>query len=132
MNSISLNDDPAGLKRIIFFSGEKDEDARRLFAAVQRAIPADRLESFGSLDEFGRRLHASRAEHLVSVLLVSKPELEGLQGLKDLLKDAHPILVVADQEERTIELAHRLLPRFICLKCGNFKDLESVLGRIVR
>ncbi len=131
MNSISINDDPAGLIRIIFFSGQEDEDSRRLFAAVQRAIPADRLESFGSLDEFGRRLRASRAENLVSVLLVSKHELEGLQGLKDLLKDRHPILVIADQEERTIELAHRLLPRFVCLKCGDFKGLEGVLGRII-
>ena len=133
MNSISLNGDPAGLSRIVFFSGQEDEDARRLLAAVQRAIPANRLESFGSLDEFGRRLRASKAEHLVSVLLASdRQELEGMQDLRDLLKGTHVILVIPDQETKTIELAHRLLPRFLRLKCGDFKDLESVLGRIVR
>jgi len=134
MMSLNFLKDPISNRmKILFFAKQDDEAGQRLRDAVQRAVPVNCLESYGSLDDFSRRLRAARAGNLVSVLLASdRQELEGMQGLKELLKDTHVILVIPDQEERTVALAHHLLPRFLRLKCGDFKDVESVLGRIVR
>jgi len=134
MMSLNFLKDPISDRmRILFFARQDNEAGQRLRDAVQRAVPVNCLESYGSLDDFSRRLRAAKAENLVSVLLASdRQELEGMQGLKELLKDTHVILVIPDQEERTVALAHRLLPRFLRLKSGDFKDVESVLGRIVR
>jgi len=67
----------------------------------------------------------------VAVLLASnRGELQQMQLLRRLLIEIYVILVLPDRKKSTIELAHRLLPRFLSRISSNFTDLKIVLNKM--
>ena len=117
----------------LFYSRRNDENGKRLRAAVHRVIPKENVEIYRRLDDLATRLRAPKLGSLISVLLAAdREELEDMMALQDLLKDIHVILAIPDGERRTVELAHRLFPRFLFHKEGDFTDVEKVLSKIVQ
>lgn len=116
----------------LMYPGKNGEDGTRLRAAVRRVIPELWLEAFTNLDALTARLRFQSASEAVIILLASdRDELEEMYARRDLLKEFHILLVIPDREESTISLAHRMLPRFLSPKDGDFSDIEKVLAKMV-
>jgi hypothetical protein len=98
---------------------------------VYSVIPEKDIEVFRELDDFEARLRAPLDRDSLAVLLAAdRQEMERLLTLRDFLRDVHIVLAIPDLEESTLELAHRLLPRFLCKKDNDFSDLEKVLTKV--
>jgi hypothetical protein len=117
--------------RLLFYARPDDRDGKRLQASVYSVIPEKDIEVFRELDDFEARLRAPLDRDSLAVLLAAdRQEMERLLTLRDFLRDVHIVLAIPDLEESTLELAHRLLPRFLCKKDNDFSDLEKVLTKV--
>jgi hypothetical protein len=117
--------------QLLFYSSRIDQDTKRLEAAVHKVIPEGRIETFKKLDDFRKRLHMPVEPDSTAVLLASnREELKRMQRLRALLPEIYIILVLPDLERSTVQLAHRLLPRFLSQKESDFADLKVVLNRM--
>jgi 2-polyprenyl-3-methyl-5-hydroxy-6-metoxy-1,4-benzoquinol methylase len=117
--------------QLLYYSSGVDENARRLKAAVQKVIPAGRIEHFSKLDDFRDRLRTIVEPDSVAVLSApNRGELQKMQLFRKLLTEIYVILVLPDRGKGTIALAHLLLPRFLSQKDSDFADLKVVLNRM--
>jgi hypothetical protein len=117
--------------QLLFYASGNDQHAKRLEAAVQEVVPKGRTETFTSLDDFRERLRSYIEPDSVAVLLASKrEELQRMELLRGLLTEIYVVMVIPDQKKSTIDLAHRLLPRFLSQKRSDFSDLKAVLNRM--
>ena len=119
--------------QLLFFSSADDKNNKRLEAAVHKAVPTHKIEFFKSLDHFGERLRMPVDPDSIAVLSASnREELKRLQLLLGRLTEIYIVLVIPDRKKSTIELAHRMLPRFLSQKDDDFVDLGKVLDKMVR
>lgn len=118
------------MQLLLYASGD-DQHAKRLKAAVQEVAPEGRTEAFASLDDFRKRLRSYIEPDSVAVLLASKrEELQRMELLRGLLTEIYVIMVIPDQKKSTIDLAHRVHPRFLSQKRSDFSGLKAVLNRM--
>lgn len=117
--------------QLLFYAKGNDQHDARLEAAVHEVIPEGRIEVFGTLEDFKERLRRPVEPDSVAVLSASsREELRRMQLLCRLLPEIYVILVIPDRKKSTIELAHRLLPRFLSQRESDFADLKVVLNRM--
>jgi hypothetical protein len=117
--------------QLLYYSSRDDQNAKRLEAAVHKVIPEGRIETFKKLAAFRKRLHVPVEPDSVAVLLASnREELKRMQLSRALLPEIFVVLVLPDLEKSTIQLAHRLLPRFLSQKDSDFTDLKVVLNKM--
>jgi hypothetical protein len=115
--------------RVLFHAAALDEDGMRLQTAVENIVSRDDLEVLHSVEELKTRLKTPFGEKSIGILMASsEEELGGLVALKSLMKDLFLVLVVPDYRRETLELAHRLLPRYLEYKGNNFDDLSLVVS----
>jgi hypothetical protein len=119
--------------QLLFYSSRNDQNKKRLEGAVHRAIPESHIELFNKLDDLGERLRTPVEPDSIAVLSASsREELQRMQPLSALLTEIYVILVIPDRKKSTIELAHRLLPRFLSQINDSFVDLGEVLYKMSR
>ena len=117
--------------QLLFYSSGDDQNEKRLEAAVHKVIPESKIELFKRLDDFRERLRMPTEPDSIAVLSASnREELQRMQLLRGLLTEIYVILVIPDRKKSTIELAHRLLPRFLSQKENDFTDLKIVLNKM--
>lgn len=117
--------------QLLFYSSRNDRNNKRLEAAVHEVIPESQIERFKTLDDFGKRLGMPVEPDSVAVLSASnQEELQQMQFLRNLLTEIYVVLVIPDQKDSTIRLAHLLLPRFLNQKDSNFTNLKIVINKM--
>jgi len=114
--------------RVLFHAAAFDRDGMRLQTAVEHIVSKDELEVLRSVEELKTRLKTPLGEKSIGILMASSSEeLGGLVALKSLMKDLFVVLVIPDYRRETLELAHRLLPRYLEYKGNSFADLSRVV-----
>ncbi|MFP4083069.1 MAG: hypothetical protein ACLFVG_10000, partial [Candidatus Aminicenantes bacterium] len=117
--------------QLLFYSSRNDRNNKRLEAAVHEVIPESQIERFKTLDDFGKRLGMPVEPDSVAVLSASnQEELQQMQFLRNLLTEIYVVLVIPDQKDSTIRLAHLLLPRFLSQIESDFMDFKIVLNKM--
>jgi hypothetical protein len=117
--------------QLLFYSSGDDQNKKRLEAAVHKIIPENKIELFQRLDDFRERLRMPIEPDSIAVLSASnREELQQMQLLRELLTEIYVIVVIPDRKDRTIRLAHLLLPRFLSQQESDFTDLEIVLNKM--
>jgi hypothetical protein len=118
---------------LFFLIGENEGPAGRLLDAVTSLVPKDKLEVFLGLASLSERLRRPRdGSCALLVLGPSHRELMKIIGLREFLKEAKILLVLADQDESTISLAHKVMPTYISDFDGDTTGVVSVLKQLVR
>ncbi|HIJ79882.1 MAG: hypothetical protein OEY01_14930 [Desulfobulbaceae bacterium] len=103
---------------------------------LKQAITADLQEqpvlSLTNVESLARHLTFPQrpvAEVILVVLLAgNKTELLSLLQLRELLVETPLILIVPDQEEKTVALGHSLYPRFL----GSIDDNHKTIAEIIK
>jgi hypothetical protein len=108
--------------------GSREDD---LLSAVAPFVSRGSLEVFADLHDFAGRIR--KPKEAPSVALIwnpSKEDLRAILPLQDFLRGVRVLLVLPDQEEDTIALAHRIRPAYITYIDDGISGVVSVLKRL--
>jgi len=120
-------------RRLLLYADMSDPDGKRLLAAIAGAIPKESLKTFQELQELSLGLRAPGRENMIAVLFAAESEeLQKIFQMRDLLADVPVILVIPNQNEATIHLAHQMAPRFMSQKGSDFSGLAKVLKKMLQ
>jgi len=100
---------------------------------IAQLVPPDHLEVFHDVPSFAERLRKPK-DPLTTLLLLrpSHEDLKNLVALLDLLKDARILLVLDDQSDETIALAHKVRPTYISYVDNGTGGVIAVLKQLLR
>jgi len=110
-----------------------DWEGELFLREIAQIVPRDRLEVFRDVPSFAERLR--RPKDPLTTLLVLRPSHEDLNrviSLRDFFKDARVLLVLDDQSEETISLAHRVRPTYISYVDNGASGVVAVLKMLLK
>lgn len=90
-----------------------------------------KVEVFRNIAGLAARLRHPADGLTAIILAASRQELQELQTIRSLLSKARVFLLVGDEEEETIALAHRLRPRFLGYLNANYREIFAVLVKLL-
>lgn len=96
-------------------------------------VSRDAVEVFKDLPSFADRLRRPKDPSCVVVILgPSDEDLKRIAPLREYLKDSRILLVLRDQGEETMRLAHRILPTYITYFDNGTSGVVSVIRRVMK
>jgi hypothetical protein len=116
---------------LFFFVAKPGGHEERLLAAVAPLVSRGSLEVFRSFRGLDERVR--RPKDAFSAAVVFNPtgeDLRKIAAVHDFLKGTKLFLVLPDQEEETIALAHKVFPTYITYLDADVTELVSVLRRL--
>ena len=117
---------------LVLYAPPGDDDGSRLEALVRDTRSGESLEVYHSLAGLVRALGDRRNGPTTCILVTpDRRQLLEIAESRDALGGVHLVLVLPDQDEETLAIAHRLRPRFLTCGGGNFRDLLAVIDRKV-
>jgi hypothetical protein len=105
----------------------------RLLDLMLPLAPFVHPEVFFDLPDLAARLRRPKAPE--SIALIHDPsheDLRALAELKDYLRGMRILLVLPDQEEETIALAHKLLPSYITYVDNGTSGIMAIIRQLAR
>lgn len=105
----------------------------RFLEDVTPLVPQDKIEVLNGSSALAERLKKPR-DHFCTVLVLgpSHEDLRRIISLRDFLKDARVLLVLGDESEETISLAHRVMPTYISGLDESTSGVVSVLKQLMK
>lgn len=105
--------------------------AQLLEPKLHNRLPEVGLEIFSSFEALLQRLSAMLDTPIIAILTSdNREQLDQYREVLKLFVDLRIVLILPDHEPETLRLGHRLYPRFVSYKDGNFDDLVSVVARM--
>lgn len=105
--------------------------AQLLEPKLHNRLPEVGLEIFSSFETFLQRMSAMLDNPIIAILTTdNREQLDQFKEVLKLFGDVRIVLILPDHEAETLRLGHRLYPRFVSYKDGNFDDLVSVIARM--
>jgi hypothetical protein len=123
----------AKIMNLFFYMPRPSEKGAQLLSAAAPFVSRGSLEVFRDLTSFAERVR--RPKDPFSAALIFDPtreDLRGITSLRDFLKDTRTLLILPDEHEEMISLAHRIFPAYIAYTDNNIADIVSVLGQLVK
>lgn len=118
---------------VFFFSSMQKGASEQIQKTVEALVHGQGLELYRTVENLSRRLHKNKVDASVALLLVSnRDELSSLVSLRSLMSDIRIILIIPDEEEGTVTLAHKLRPKFLATKDSDLQDLAAVLMKMLQ
>jgi hypothetical protein len=119
--------------RVLFYAQSGDQAGDRLKQTLDETLPPDIVETQRSLTGMVQRLRNNRADLEVVIMMpANRLELSGIFKILDELGDVRLVLVLPDEEDETIAMAHRLRPRFVTYTNGDYSELRQVLQKMLK
>ncbi len=105
--------------------------AQLLEPKLHSRLPEVGLEIFSSFETLQQRLSAMLDTPIIAILTTdNRDKLDQYREVLKLFGDVRIVLILPDHDPETLRLGHRLYPRFVSYKDGNFDDLVSVVARM--
>lgn len=116
----------------IFIYTSVNHDNETLLSAIYQIAPDENIEVIDSIDGLSMKLRHPKEEKTFAILMTkTHEELIELNLIKNQFRNIRIILLVADEQDSTLALAHRLNPRFLSSIRENYKDLIEVLAKMI-
>ncbi len=111
----------------------KDQDALGTIRnAVAEVIPDAMIKAFETVEALGDGLRKPTYNCTVAVIVASgKEELREISSLQQFLWGLRTIVVLPDEDDETISLAHGLRPRFVSSYDDSFLRVIAVLNKML-
>lgn len=116
---------------LFFLMSRPSVRADELVNAAAPFVSGGRLEVFYDLRGFAARMHQPKDPRSVALIWdPAREDLGELGSMRDLLAGVRVLLILHDQNNETIALAHKLLPAYIAYVDDGILDIVSVLRRL--
>ena len=118
---------------LFFLMTGKDPGSERFLRDANPLVPPDAVEVYRDVASFADRLRRPKDPSCVVVILgPSDDDLKRIASLREFLKDSRILLVLDDQGEETISLAHRILPTYITYLDNGTAGVVSVIKQVMK
>jgi len=118
---------------VFFYMKANSEPIAELCGALEKLLAPDRLEVCRSLEQLSARLRIPMVDPTIAVLAASDVhDLDKLFEAKPLFGTTRIILVLPDRSYETVALGHRLHPRFVSYKDGDWHEVVAVLEKMLK
>jgi len=110
-----------------------NEASVRIQGLLEKSYSGVDIEVERTIDGLSARLHQPKDDAFVAVLMAkSRKELLDFHPLLNLFRDIRIILIVPDQDQETITLAHQLRLNFLGYKNSDFTEIIEVLNKMLQ
>lgn len=122
------------MDRVLIYGQSEHGSEYQALRILQRVLETNcSQETCTSLDTL---LHRLRAPENTQAILVLAPadgdDLAKLIAIRNLMMDRRIILILPDTQEETISGGHRLAPRYLSYRDGDFMDVAAVIGKMLK
>ncbi len=118
---------------LLIYSRPGDGDGRRITEKIKIEFAEEKIEILDSIKDLAGRLQEPKILPRVAVLHAStREELLDLVSFADLLQDMRIVLILPDRDPETVARGHRLRPRFLSDREGDFSEVAVILKRLLR
>jgi hypothetical protein len=116
---------------LFFFVSRPSGHEEQLLSAVAPIVSRGSLEVFRTFRGLAERIRRPKEYFSVAVVLnPTKEDLRKLVSIRDFLRETKVLLVLPDQDEETIALAHKVFPTYIADLDADVSEVVSVLRRL--
>ena len=120
------------MMRILLYTKEADEFRDQRKKILESNIKGHRVEAPSTVDDLIRRLREPSEETKIVILLVNNhEELRHLLSIQHLFLNVPLLIQVPDDLADTVQMAHRLRPRYLNGAEGDFGTLVEVLRKML-
>jgi len=121
------------ISKVIVYARSENDASTRLHAVIATLIPENTIEISRSMESLSSSLsHCITDKTMLVLLASSKKELHGFFGIYDLITNIRIVLVLPDNEAKTIAEGYRLYPRFVTTISSDFNDVGAVLKKMLQ
>jgi hypothetical protein len=118
--------------RILLYTKEADESREKWKEILESNFKDRRVETFPTADDLTRRLREPSEETKIVILLINDQEdLKHFVSIQHLFLNVPLLIQVPDDSAETLQMAHRLRPRYLNGSQGDLGTLVEVLRRIL-
>ena len=113
-----------------FYASQKTLAGKRLKAEVEKAVSANQVEYFDTIEQFGEGLNCPSWSGPAAVLMAaSKEELRELHAIGPKLGSMRLALVLPDRSDETFLQGCMLLPECLSHSDSDFRDVAMFLEK---
>ena len=117
---------------LLFYAGKSKKASKMVQIIIEGRASREVIEIFSTIEDLSTRLRRPRGDLILMILLISsRKELMEVLLIRDLLVDMSIILILPDRKKKTIDLGHKLCPRFLSYLDGDFSDVAMVLNKMM-
>jgi hypothetical protein len=121
----------AKMMNLFFYIARPGGREEQLLGAVAPLVSRGSLEVFRNFRSLVERVRRPKESFSAAVIFnPANEDLRKLISIRDFLEDTRVLLILPDQEEETIALAHRIFPTYITYLDGDTSGVVSVLKRL--
>jgi hypothetical protein len=118
--------------RILLFTKEAGDTPNRRREILEANFRDRGLETFSTIDRLARGLREPSEEAKIGILLIQDPQdLKRILSIQNLFQDVPLIIQVPDESAETLQMAHRLRPRYLSGAQDDFGTLLEVLRNML-
>jgi len=120
---------------VLFIHQDSSETGATLKNIIDQNFDGIELETLRTVNQFEAKLRQFSNcydRELLIILVDSKHRLNELIPLIQLLEDKRLILILPDQSNDVLSVAHRFYPRFFTYINDTYDDLCSVLDKMIQ
>ncbi len=118
-------------KKIFLYVSLAENAGQRLQSVVSKVVPWENITVIQNIEDLFHRLRQPQNNVVVTIILADNKDLHHFQKNRDLLHRNTVILILPDQDQKTITMGHVLRPRFLTYADGDFSDVRDVLKKMV-
>lgn len=120
------------MMRILLYTKEGDETSAKRMKILESNFKDRRVETPSTVDDLIRRLREPSEETKILILLINNREdLKYLLSIPHLFLNVPLVIQVPDDSPETMQMAHRLRPRYLNSPQDDLGALVEVLRRIL-
>ena len=118
--------------KILLYTKEADESRGKRKKILESNFRGQRVDTPPTVDDLIRRLREPSEETKVVILLINDhEELRRLLSIQHLFLNVPLLIQVPDDLAETVQMAHRLRPRYLNDAEGDFGALVEVLRKML-
>ena len=118
---------------VILFIPPWTKNAEEVRSAVKQTVPQGDMEICLTVDALLKRLRGPVQARTIAILFPASPDdLAGLLEINEFLDDLRIILILADADESTVALGHRLRPRVVLQGDAYLLQLLPILENMIQ
>jgi len=118
--------------RILLYTKEAAQSASRQRELLESNFRGTRVETFSTIEDLTRRLRELSEEAKTVILLIQDhEEFKSILSIQHLFLNVPLMIQVPDASAETLQMAHRLRPRYLNSAQGDFGMLMEVLRKML-
>lgn len=119
--------------KVLLYLPEASNVADRLKNLLEIHIPEADIENLLSIQRLSQRLRQLNDDLDIAILMATTQiELMDIFSIRHLLRELRIILLIPDQNEKTVALAHRLRPRLLMHIDDDLSIIPTVLAKMLK